>query len=199
MNEIPDIEALRKGDICAYKDFFEHYYPMLMEFSCRFVDRQASEDLVQEVFINVWEKHESLMIDNVLSFLLKSVQNKCLDYLKHKSIKEGYESQVRIAESRLEYIMERTDNNQIYAAIDRKELYEELKRAISKLPPKCAQACSLYYFQGYTTKEIAVIMNASSRTIEGYFYQAIRFLRDELHDINLLELLMLLEASHLLS
>lgn len=199
MNETPDIELLCRGDMLTFKKFFEHYYPILMSFSCRFVERQVSEDLVQEVFINVWEKRDSLKTDNTLSFLLKSVQNKCLDYLKHKSIVESYESQVRIAGSRMEYIMERTDNNQIYTAIDRKELYEELKSAISKLPSKCAQACELYYFQGYSTKEIAVMMDVSSRTIEGYFYQAVKFLKDELRDTNLLELLMILEASHFLS
>jgi len=199
MNELTDLELLRRGDFLAYKKFFKHYYPLLMAFSCRFVDRQTSEDIVQDVFVSVWEKRESLSVNNIFSFLLRSVQNKCLDYLKHKSITKNYESQVRIAEIRMEYIMDRTDNNQIYNSIDRKELYNELKKAISKLPPKCAQACDFYYFQGYSTKEISMIMKVSPRTIEGYFYQAIKFLRDELHYIDLFELLMILESFHFLN
>lgn len=189
---------MKKLDALTYKNLFKRYYPVLMSFACRFVSRQVAEDLVQDVFITVWEKREDLVVTNIFSFLLKSVQNKCLDHLKHQLVIKEYESYIRIAKIRMEYLMERSDDNQLYANLNRADLSQELKKAISKLSPKCAQACELYYFHGYSTKEIAIIMNQSPRTIEGYFYQAIQFLREELQDLDLLSVIFFLQVINLL-
>ena len=195
---VNSLRAMKKLDALTYKDLFKRHYPVLMGFACRFVSRQVAEDLVQDVFITVWENRENLVINNMFSFLLKSVQNRCLDYLKHQLVVKEYEAYVRIAKIRMEYLMERSDDNQLYSNLNRADLSKELKKAISRLSPKCAQACELYYFHGYSTKEIAIIMNQSPRTIEGYFYQAIQFLREELQGLDLLYVIYLLQIINLL-
>lgn len=198
MEDFKKIDLLRDGDIQTYKKFFCHYYPVMMSFACRFVDRQTAEDLVQDTFIMIWEERKNLVIQNIFSFLLRSLQNKCLNYLKHKLVIEEYETYVRIAEVRMEYIMERSDENQIYFNLNKADLHKKLKDALLKLPPKCAETCDLYYFQGYSAKEIATIMGVSSRTVEGYIYQAIKFLREELQGTDFLSVVPFLQIMNFL-
>lgn len=178
-----DMELLRQGNLTVYKKFFTLYYPKLMGFACRFVDRATAEDIVQEVFIYFWENREVIHIANLMSFLLKSVQNRCLNYLKHKMVVESYEAEVRIAKARLLYIMETTDGNSVYTHVIKQDLSEILREALDKLSPKCAKACYLYYFRDYGVKEIAELLDVSPRTVEGYFYQALITLRKELKGI----------------
>lgn len=182
-NSLFDMKLLREGDLTVYKKFFTFYYPKLMGFACRFVDRFTAEDIVQEVFLYVWENREMMQITRPLSFLFKNVQNKCLNHLKHKMVIESYEAEVRIAKNRLLYIMESTDGNAVYAQVIKQDVSAILRQAIEKLSPKCARACYLYYFRDYSVKEIAQILNVSPRTVEGYIYQALITLRKELKDI----------------
>lgn len=182
-NSLFDMKLLREGNLTVYKKFFTSYYPKLMGFACRFVDRSTAEDIVQEVFLYVWENREMMQVTRPLSFLFKNVQNKCLNHLKHKMVIESYEAEVRIAKTRLLYIMETTDGNAVYAQVIKQDVSAILRQAIEKLSPKCARACYLYYFRDYSVKEIAQILDVSPRTVEGYIYQALITLRKELKDI----------------
>lgn len=182
MNDF-DLELLRGGNLSAYKRCFKLYYPRLMGFACRFVDRQTAEDIVQDIFITVWENRENLRVDNLMSFLLRSVQNRCLNYLKHRMVVENYEAEVRIAKERLTYLMNATDSNAVYSQLMQHDLARILKQALNKLSSKCAKACYLYYFQDFSVKEIADTLEVSPRTVEGYFYQALTILRRELKHI----------------
>lgn len=182
-NSLFDMNLLREGNPAVYKKFFTYYYPKLMGFACRFVDRSTAEDIVQEVFLYVWENREVMQLTRPLSFLFKNVQNKCLNYLKHKMVVESYEAEIRIAKKRLLYIMETTDGNAVYSRVIEQDVSAILKQALEKLSPKCAKACYLYYFRDYSVKEIAEILEVSPRTVEGYFYRALITLRKELKDI----------------
>lgn len=183
--DIYDIELLREGNLPAFKNYFILNYPKLMGFACRYVDRQTAEDIVQDVFITIWENKNELQINNLMSFLLRSVQNRCLNHLKHRTVVENYEVEVRIAKERLAYIIETTDGNAIYSHLIKKDLLDIIKGSFNKLSYKCAKACYLYYFQDFNVKEIAEMLQVSPRTVEGYFYQALIILRKEFKSIGL--------------
>lgn len=170
----------------AFKCFFNSFYPKLMSLASRFVDEQTAKDLVQETFMILWEQKDKLKVDDIRSFLYKTLQNKCLNHIKHQMVIEEYEARVRIAESRITFLNETNDSNDILKQIIQKDLKEIIEQSVNKLPPKCAQAFRLCYFHDISRKEIAELMEISPRTVEGHIHQALLFLRKDLKDLFLL-------------
>lgn len=170
--------SMMRSDVQEFRKVYHRYFPVMVAFACRFVERDVAEDLVQDVFLSLLE--ESKDIDKISSFLFKTVQNKCLNYIKHRDIEEKYQLQVAIANERLRYMMEKSDHNAIYNYLNKSELKEILVEKLSQLPEKQYYACYKHFFEGYTAKELAVELNLSVRSVEGYFYTGISHLRKEL-------------------
>lgn len=175
-----DIDKLKQGDRETFRLFFTYFYPKLKAFAFRFVDEDTAEDIVQDVFLSFWEQKHKIQADNIYSYLFKCTQNKCLNHLKRRTIAEEYELQVRIAESRMIFFDRMTDANDVFTQVVNRDLRELVEKTINKLPPKCAQAFRLCYFHHLSHKEIAEVMEMSSRTIEGYTQQALQVLRQDL-------------------
>ncbi|MDR1601142.1 MAG: RNA polymerase sigma-70 factor [Tannerella sp.] len=178
-----DMEKVRQGDRTAFRDFFACFYPRLMALACRFVDEDAANDVVQDVFASYWERKHTIEADNIQSFLFKWVQNHCLNYIKHRMVVEEYEAQVRLANARVVFLENMSDANDTLRQLMSRNLLEVVEEAVRKLPPKCAQAFRLCYFEDFSHKEIAETMHISPRTVEGHIRQAILFLRDELRNV----------------
>lgn len=172
------IRQLQEGDTTGYRTFFMHVYPRIMAFACRFVDRDTAQDIVQDAFVALWENRHALLTDNLQAYLLRNVQNRCLNYLKHKHVEADYESKVRIAQTRLDYLRQADDGSHIMSRIDRNSLALYLRKAIQALRPEtCAKTCELYYFGECSVKEIAQKLNLSVRTVEGHLYNGLNKLR----------------------
>ncbi|NLD47756.1 MAG: sigma-70 family RNA polymerase sigma factor, partial [Clostridiaceae bacterium] len=90
------VSKLKSGDNSAFSTIFSAYYRDLVLFAARFTRNQENaEEIVQDIFVNLWENHESLKIDiSLKSFLLKSIQNKCIDMIRHRKIKDIHVSYV---------------------------------------------------------------------------------------------------------
>jgi len=178
-----DIQKVKQGDSAAFKRFFESLYPRLMSIACRFVDDEDAKDLVQDVFMDYWEKKQGLEIANVSSYLFKSIQNKCLNHLKHRAVVDGYATKVKIAMERIEYLKNTTDDNELFRKVSDRNIRELIEASVAKLPPKCQEAFRLCYFQELTAKEAAERMGISPRTVEGHLHKAIVHLRNELRPL----------------
>lgn len=176
--QIPiDIERIKQGDEKAFASFFIFFYPKLMALAYRFVDEYAAEDLVQEVFALYWERKETIQVEHLQSFLYKWLQNKCLDYLKHRKVVNDYEAEVRLAEMRIAFLTESADSNEVLKQIVSHDLRNLLEEIIGKLPAKCAEILRLCYLHDLSHKEIADIMQISVRTVEGHIRQGLIYLR----------------------
>ena len=172
-----DIQKVKQGDTDAFKRLFEFLYPRLMGLACRFVDNEEAKDLVQDVFVEYWEHKQVLELDNVSSYLYKSIQNKCLNHIKHQAVVDGYAANVKIAQTRIDYLARTTDDNEIFRQISNQNLRELIEASVGKLPPKCQEAFRLCYFHEMTCKEAAHVMGLSPRTVEGHVQKAIAILR----------------------
>lgn len=179
--QIPvDIERIKKGDEKAFAAFFTYFYPKLMTQACRFVDEYAAEDLVQEVFASYWERKAAIEAEHLQSFLYKWLQNRCLDYLKHRTVVNDYEAEIRLAEMRIAFLSESADSNDVWKQVENRDLRSLLEEAIGKLPPKCAETFRLCYLHDLSHKEIAGILHISVRTVEGHIRQGLSSLRSYL-------------------
>jgi len=164
-----------QGDKSAFSIVFTHYYTDLVMFAGTFLrNRQMSEEVVQNVFIRLWENRNALIITSLKSFLLKSVQNRCIDSIRHNRIRDIYQNYAMNISPLLE---NDTENYILYS-----ELEEHLEKALSKLPEELNRVFSLNRFEGKTYPEIAAVMNVSVRTVEARMGRALAILREALKD-----------------
>ena len=189
-------ERLKHGfnqteDADSFKRFFELLYPRLMGLACRFVEDETAKDLVQDVFVDYWEQRHNMEVDNISSYLYKSIQNKCLNHIKHQTVVEGYSTKVKIAQARMDYLACNTDENELFRQVSNRNLREVIEASVDKLPPKCQEAFRLCYFHEMTCKEAAEQMGLSPRTVEGHVQKAIAFLREDLHALHFWSFLIL--------
>ena len=188
MLHLTNIEKIRQGDEEVFRQFFEDMYPRMMSLACRFVADDVAKDMVQEAVISFWEQKSLLPVSNLQSYLCRSVQNNCLNYIKHNRIVTNYENRVRIAEARIQYLNELSDDNDIIRNIESKDIQAALQTALDKLTPKCREAFILCYFEDLSYKEIAQRMNISHRTVEVHVQKALKQLKK---DFNILSLLLI--------
>ena len=147
-----------------YKHFFEGLYPQLCVFAYRYLnDLETSKDLVQEVFVKVWEDKIAFQNENHRTgFFYKTVKNKCLNLLKSK--------RYRLTESYELAKPEVYDNDNEAFFISEAVVIETtavIEQAINTLPDKAAQVIRLS-IKDYTNKEIARQLTISINTVKDH-------------------------------
>ena len=163
-----------------YYDLFNKYYSGLLFYSARLIGHDEAEDIVQDVFVDLWHNKERVDFDdNIKSFLYKSVYTKSLNLLKHRAVVENYsaEEQEFYAKKMSYYSQESSD---VISRIENIELKNEILGAINDLPDKCKEVFKLSYIYEMKNKEIADILGVSARTVEAHMYKALKILRDKL-------------------
>lgn len=168
------LNELQKGNEDAFDLVFKKYYKSLSRFSYSFIkDQDKAEGLVQEVYIKLWEKRESVTnIDNLLSYLMSMVRNISIDYLrKEKTNFKAYKN-----------LNTEQSVNTTEEQISRNEFEEKLLKSVLKLPERCRMAFELSRFENCTNKEIAQTMEISVKGVEALIGRALKLLRSELEE-----------------
>ncbi|PIB35158.1 hypothetical protein BFP72_06980 [Reichenbachiella sp. 5M10] len=173
------LDKIGKGDRTAFEQVFKTYYVDLSRFCLKYVrDEHVAEELVQEIFINIWERREVLTITtSVKAYLYTAVRNRSFNYLKLQVPKEQKKVDV-------EGVVDLGDG-----AENREDemVYEEIKRyvqdAIDALPPKCKVIFNLSRNAGMSYKEIAEELDLSVKTVENQVGVALRKLRERLNPV----------------
>ncbi|SMO57635.1 RNA polymerase sigma-70 factor, ECF subfamily [Saccharicrinis carchari] len=176
-----NLEIAKEIEMTSFKEFFDFYYPKLMAHACRFIDDDSAKDVVQEVFVNYWEKRKTIQAKNIQAYLYRWVQNNCLNIIRHNNV--AGDVLTRIATKRIEAFQLSSDNNESLQNLYTKDIYETIEASLEKLPPRTAEACRLFLFQDLAQKEISEQMDISVRTVETHIYKGFLFLRKDLSDI----------------
>lgn len=163
--------------IAGYKSLFDSLYPPLCLFANKYLDDlETSKDVVQEVFIKVWEqKVQYINWHAMKSLLYKSVRNRCLDVLKSKHFKMGLQSSEL---NDAKFMTEDFFVNQLIIV----ETYAQLEAAIKKLPEKSQKVIRLS-LDAYTNIEIAEEMCVTKNTVKSQKRIAYNKLRQALGNL----------------
>lgn len=164
-----------------FKLAFKHYYSGLCHYARKFIDEDfASEDIVQEIFSNLWEKQIDLGSESILkAYLFRSVHNRCINYLNYKKITDKHHEIIhdKLALMELEYY-----NSEHSTAKSLFELEVKIENVISLLPNQCKNVFELSRQKGMKNREIAVELNISVSVVEKHISKALRIMRDALKD-----------------
>ena len=179
------LEKLKNDDQSAFTVIFTKYYQDLVRFSFGFTHNpDASEEIVQEVFLKLWENRNSLLIHNSLkSYLLKIVQNRSIDSLRHLNITHKYASIV------LEHPLLSENDTENY--ILHSELEANFNHAMLKIPAEYSEAFRMSRIETLNYQEIAQKLEISVRTVEVRISKALSLLREELKDFLVFVLILL--------
>lgn len=167
----------------TYQTLFHKYYPCLIFYATRLVGEEDAEDVVQDVFLELWRRQESIEIgDQIQAFLYRAVYTRALNVLKHRNVESGYcAAMEEINQRRAEFYQ--PDNNEVIRRIEDRELRKEIHDAINELPDKCKEVFKLSYLHDMKNKEIADALGVSLRTVEAHMYKALKFLRNRLNPL----------------
>ena len=177
------IKRFKEGDAEAFDAIYHNYSKKMFHFALGLVkDEDISKDLVQEVFVNLWEKRGQVDLNlNFDNYIFTIAYNSIRKYFRKKSI----ETKVidHLVKNSPE-IIESVDGTVIY-----NELLELASKTIENLPPKRKIVYKLSRQEGMKIKEIASKLNISTRTAENHLAKALKYLKEELSGISLLTLL----------
>ena len=165
-------------DFAALETLFKRFYKPLRAYAFRFVnDKDLSEDIVQDVFLYVWENREKLYVsDGFHSYLFQSAYTRCLDYFKKNLSIEKYHSHTY--EKYLEdYQNLLKGDDSVIEELSVKEFYRHLYELLEHLPAQRREVFILTYIKGLTAKEVAEQTRMPQRTVESHLYLALRFLK----------------------
>jgi RNA polymerase sigma-19 factor, ECF subfamily len=168
------VEGIRAGDPSAFEAMFHAYHAPLCSFACRYLGaRDLAEEIVQEVFLCIWERKESWEVrTSVRSYLLTAVRNAALSYLRHERVVRRRQAEVRDIHETVAASPEgRTLEAETVAAV---------RQAIGRLPDRCRLVFTLHREQGLTYAEVAEVLGISPRTVEVQIGRALKSLRKNL-------------------
>jgi RNA polymerase sigma-70 factor, ECF subfamily len=162
------LSRIKNNDIEAYRYLFELYYRDLYFFAHKFIEnREVAEEIVQDVFIFLWENRSSLNINkSIKSYLYTSVKNRSINYLKSKINNINFVN-----------IEHAVDANLILPAhhtLELKELDKLIEKAISSLPPRCKEMFHLSRNSEMTYQEIADALDISKETVKSQISDALK-------------------------
>lgn len=156
------IQEIRNQNQFVYKKFFEDTYAELVHYANSYLfDQGWSEDIVQEVFIHLWEKSNSLEIKSSLKgYLYAMVRNRCLNFLK--TIKITDNANVLDMQSMLsaEY------NLDVFSDEDLKIIHNQLLKVVEGLPTKMQQIVKMRFIENYKYVDIAEELGVSVNTVK---------------------------------
>lgn len=155
--------------------FFKTHYNHLCNYANTFLkDRDEAEEVVQNAFMTLWEKRQTLQITGqIKSYMFSMVQNSCLNVLKHRKVKQKHEHEVLASVSE-------ADDDEI--SLQSSELETQIFSALQKLPEKCRMIFKLSRFEELKYAEIAEKLDISVKTVENQMGKALRLMREELKE-----------------
>ncbi len=177
------VSKIRSGDERVFEYIKNEWTWRLRVFARSYVRLDdVSEDLIQDTFIKFWETRGSFENENLLApYLFTILRNKCLDYLKHKTVEQKYNATATdnynywLANM---YALEDSSINIITENQIRKAFFD----AVAKMPQPRRDIFIMSRFRDMKNTEIADEMSVSVKTVEYHITKSISFLREELKD-----------------
>lgn len=174
------LPLLQSGDVTAFETIYRLYANNLYIFACSYIsDKIAAEDIVQEVFVTLWDRRKALRIkSNIHGYLFTMVRNRCLDYLRkpRKTISIDGEE---VDERRINY---QALQDEGASRLIESELEKSIHDAIELLPEACRAVFLKTRIEGMKYKEAARELNISVKTVESHMTKALKHLRVHLKE-----------------
>lgn len=165
---------VKEGNQLAFNHLYNTYWKRLFVYTYNILKNEKdTEDVLQEVLVNIWVKKNQLHINNIKSYLFNSVRNKAITKLR-KGKFEFLEEEV---------LKTLSIPNTIEQIIEKKDLEASIARALKLLPERCRTIFYMSRYDDYSIKQIASYFSISHRTVENQLHRALKHLRNSIYTI----------------
>ena len=170
------VEKIREDNEDAFRSLFNRYSRKIYYFSLRFLcSKEDAEELVQSVFINIWEQRRTLDETlSVKSYIFRSAVNYIANYLKRKALHIKF-NQSEINKGAIH-------SNSTYEQVFLHDLEDAIDSFVETLPAQQQKIFRLSRYEGLSYKDIADKLDLSVRTVENQMYRVLKMLRTMLKE-----------------
>jgi RNA polymerase sigma-70 factor (family 1) len=173
-NESILLERLKKGDHDAYRMIFDAWWCELYKYTVKKIrSKEDAQEIVQNLFLELWEERENLVNINLSHFLKVCTRNKCVDYIRKKVVEGKYTHHCHLYSEITEDEMQSVYLDDISSQVD---------MGLNYLPLKSQLVFRLSRFEGYSNKEIADKIQLTEKSVEYHLTKALKVLRVRLKD-----------------
>jgi len=169
----------------SFKEVYISYYSRMKRFAQQYViQEEDAENIVQDIFIDIWEKQLDLFsITNLRSYLFVILKNRCIDFLRRKNLEQNATNAMQkeyLLELKLKFeSLEILENERITDG----NLEVLIQEAIDTLPERCKKIFRMNKLEGKKQKMIARELNISVHTVESQMAIAYKKLKAQLKAI----------------
>jgi RNA polymerase sigma-70 factor (ECF subfamily) len=187
-------QQFREGDPKALEELFHRTFPRLVDFATKITkDIQVAEDILQDVFIKIWERKKDIESINIEAYLFRMVRNQCFDYIKFVKVINEKETELDSIQKfeelyRIDFI-----RDEPYVLIQ-EELKLEIEKTIESLPPRCKEVFLLSKIEGLKNREIAERLQINIKNVERHLARAAKTFKNKFrNDIPLAVIILVLK------
>ena len=175
------VDLLQKGNVAAFDSLFAVYSPKLFGFANKYFQNvQDSEELVQEVFVKVWENRKSLKSEHSFkSYLFTIALNQIRKHFNKKATSLRY----------LESIKNDPEFSDQLTTDEYETTLRQIYQIIDQMPERRREIFTKSKLEGKSSKEVALELNISAGTVDNQVSEGLRFIRTHLNSENLAMLL----------
>lgn len=168
------VQEIKEGNERSFQQIFHAYYENLCHYAFTILrDMDDAEDVVQSMFLKIWEKREELTITHtVKAYLYRAVYNQCVNQLDHRVVQQKFQEQN--AAKKLSGVQ--------HPEIFPNELEDRIVAAINTLPKQCRTIFIMSRYQEMKYAQIAKALDLSVNTIENQISKALRILRSHFNE-----------------
>ena len=177
------IQLLKEGNVVAFDSLFEVYSPKLFGFAMKYFKNESdAEELVQDVFVQVWEHRQTLKSElSFKSYLFTIALNQIRKYFNKKAISLRYLESLQDDRSITANETINSDNFEI--------IMQHINQIIEQMPPRRREIFLKSKLEGISSNEIAAKLNITVGTVDNQVSEALHFIRARINSENLAMLL----------
>ncbi len=170
------VESLQKGDVEAFDLLYEKYSGKLYAFGLKYLkSTDEAEELVQSVFLKIWEGHKNLKEESSFkSYLFTIAYHSICNLFRKRKYRQQFVNETIAENPNLSFRIEEN--------IDYGSLLEQVEKIIEMLPERQKSIFRKSRNEGKSSKEIAEELNISPGTIDNYISESLKFIRNRLRN-----------------
>ncbi len=173
-------KLVKRGDESAFEMLFKLYYSDLCSYAVTFVKiPEIAEEIVQETFINIWQKRNSIDIDvSWKAYVYRAIHNRCLNHLKRSRVLKKLDQETHDDIIYHHQIVIKNLDPDILDRLISEELATTIRNELEKLPVQCRKIFLLSRQEQLTYPEIAEKLNLSLNTVKTQMKRALNKLHE---------------------
>lgn len=178
------INPLEVNSEMNFATFYNTYYQRFVRYAYYYVnDEPTAEDMTHDALLYYWENRYKLAADmDVLGYILQSVKNKCLNYLKHVQVEWEYSKNcANLYDWEIDMRIQ-TLESESYATIFTKDILKIVEESLVELPEQTRDIFLLNRLENKSRKEIAQLLGVSQQKIDYHINKANDHLKYRLKD-----------------